>query len=62
MTRRRHTAESKKKAARMMIIGATLVAKVAELLGVRSQVLLRWKQVHLDSWKFTMSAVAPSPE
>ncbi|MGZ0709117.1 hypothetical protein ACWPKO_12360 [Coraliomargarita sp. W4R53] len=46
----------------MMIIGATLVAKVAELLGVRSQVLHRWKQEHLDSWKFTMSAVAPSPE
>ena len=62
MTRRGHTAESKKEAARMIIIGGTSVLEVAQKLGAGNQILDRWKQPHLDKLEIHTIPGAPSPK
>ena len=62
MTRRRHTAEFKKEAARMIIIDGIPVQEVADQLGVCSQMLYSWKQEHLDELEIQTNPGAPSPK
>lgn len=47
MKRKRHSAEFKREAARLMIMDGLSAPEVAEKLGVNPSLLYRWKQEHL---------------
>ena len=55
MKRRQYTAEFKREAARLMIMEGQTAPEVSAQLGVKPNVLYRWKREHLES-------MGPTPE
>lgn len=62
MKKQKYGLEFKREAVKLILIDGLSVKEVSDQLGVRSNILYRWKQEHLDALEAQQSEGAQSPK